>query len=94
MEPNLKFMILVLLLTAVVACVRVLTAKDKVKALPIFIIPLGIGAFTLLAMECLGSCDTAPVALFNETLHEKLDVPTVDRLIAQARQAPAAGHHH
>ncbi|MEY4183096.1 MAG: hypothetical protein RLZZ217_1722, partial [Planctomycetota bacterium] len=24
----------------------------------------------------------------------KLDVPTVDRLIAQARQAPAAGHHH
>jgi NADH:ubiquinone oxidoreductase subunit E len=52
------------------------------------------GAFTLLAMECLGSCDTAPVALFNETLHEKLDVPTVDRLIAQARQAPAAGHHH
>ena len=52
------------------------------------------GAFTLLAMECLGSCDTAPVALFNETLHDKLDVPTVDRLIAQARQAPAAGHHH
>jgi hypothetical protein len=34
------------------------------------------------------------VALFNETLHEKLDVPTVDRLIAQARQAPAGGHHH
>jgi hypothetical protein len=50
MEPNLKFMILVLLLTAVVACVRVLTAKDKVKALPIFIIPLGIGVFTLLAL--------------------------------------------
>lgn len=45
------------------------------------------GMFTLLAMECLGSCDTAPVALFNETLHERLDIPTVDRLIeAVARE--------
>jgi NADH:ubiquinone oxidoreductase subunit E len=49
------------------------------------------GLFTLLAMECLGSCDTAPVALFNETLHEKLDIPTVDRLIAEVKQQNAKG---
>ncbi len=42
------------------------------------------GAFTLLTMECLGSCDTAPVALFNETLHEKLTVEKVDQLIDEA----------
>jgi NADH:ubiquinone oxidoreductase subunit E len=39
------------------------------------------GLFTLLAMECLGSCDTAPVALFNDVLHENLDISTIDRLI-------------
>ncbi|MBC23908.1 MAG: NAD(P)H-dependent oxidoreductase subunit E [Phycisphaerae bacterium] len=44
------------------------------------------GAYTLLAMECLGSCDTAPVALFNEELHENLTIETVDRLIDQAAQ--------
>ena len=49
------------------------------------------GMFTLLAMECLGSCDTAPVALFNETLHEKLDIATVDKLIAEVRQAGGDG---
>ena len=49
------------------------------------------GMFTLLAMECLGSCDTAPVALFNETLHEKLDIATVDQLIAEVRQAGGDG---
>ena len=43
------------------------------------------GMFTLLEMECLGSCDTAPVALFNETLHEKLDISTIDRLIDEVR---------
>jgi NADH:ubiquinone oxidoreductase subunit E len=50
-------------------------------------------------MDCLGSCDTAPVALFNETLHENLDVAALDRLIEAARRAEpahAAGHggHH
>ncbi len=48
------------------------------------------GAFTLLALECLGSCDTAPVALFNETLHEKLTIERVDQLIEEARHG--AGH--
>ncbi len=30
------------------------------------------GKFTLLELECLGSCGTAPAALINETLHEDL----------------------
>ena len=53
------------------------------------------GRFTLIAMDCLGSCDTAPVALFNETLHENLDAAALDRLIDEARRAEpahAAGH--
>lgn len=54
------------------------------------------GRFTLLAMECLGSCDTAPVALFNDKLHEKLTVEKVDALIDQALAIPLdklAGSH-
>ena len=51
------------------------------------------GKFTLISMECLGSCDTAPVALFNETLHENLDVGALDRLIDQAKHAAPGGHH-
>lgn len=49
------------------------------------------GRFTLLALECLGSCDTAPVALFNEKLHENLTIETVDRLIDEAEKG--GGHH-
>ncbi len=30
------------------------------------------GRFTLVELECLGSCGTAPVALIDETLHEQL----------------------
>lgn len=53
------------------------------------------GRVTCIAMDCLGSCDTAPVALFNETLHENLDEATMDRLIDQAMKTDplAAGHH-
>lgn len=32
------------------------------------------GKFTLMHAECLGSCGTAPCALFNERLHENLNV--------------------
>ncbi|MGI9012900.1 MAG: NADH-quinone oxidoreductase subunit NuoE [Phycisphaerales bacterium] len=39
------------------------------------------GCFTLLAMECLGSCDTAPVALVNETLHENLTIEKFDQIL-------------
>ena len=39
------------------------------------------GRFTLLALECLGSCDTAPVALVGETLHENLTIEKIDQII-------------
>ncbi|MFO0828851.1 MAG: NAD(P)H-dependent oxidoreductase subunit E [Phycisphaerales bacterium] len=50
------------------------------------------GAFTLLALECLGSCDTAPVALMNETLHERLTVESLDALIEEARRGGTGEH--
>lgn len=46
------------------------------------------GRFTLLTLECLGSCDTAPVALVNETLHENLTPEKLDQIIDH----PPAGH--
>jgi len=39
------------------------------------------GRFSLITMECLGSCDTAPVALVNETLHENLTPEKLDRIL-------------
>jgi NADH:ubiquinone oxidoreductase subunit E len=45
------------------------------------------GKFTLLTLECLGSCDTAPVALFNERLHENLTIDSIDRLIDEAARS-------
>ena len=39
------------------------------------------GQFTLLALECLGSCDTAPVALVDDTLHENLTIEKVDKIL-------------
>ena len=50
------------------------------------------GKFTLLTMECLGSCDTAPVALFGETLHENLTVAKLDALLDEA-VANVSGSH-
>ncbi len=52
------------------------------------------GKFTLLTMECLGSCDTAPVALFGETLHERLTVEKVDALIDQVLAGKTQASHH
>ena len=49
------------------------------------------GKFTLLALECLGSCDTAPVALFNEKLHENLTIAKVDALIDEAQRGDGKG---
>ncbi|MEM1166483.1 MAG: NAD(P)H-dependent oxidoreductase subunit E [Planctomycetota bacterium] len=37
--------------------------------------------FTLVELECLGSCGTAPVALINETLHENLTPERMAQLI-------------
>ena len=39
------------------------------------------GKFTLLTLECLGSCDTAPVALINDELHESLTIETLDQIL-------------
>jgi len=37
--------------------------------------------FTLIEMECLGACGTAPVALINEALHENLTPEKMEALI-------------
>lgn len=39
------------------------------------------GKFTLIEMECIGSCGTAPAALVNEVLHENLTVEKIDALV-------------
>jgi len=52
------------------------------------------GLFTLLALECLGSCDTAPVALFNDVLHENLSVARIDELIERVRRGGGAAIPH
>lgn len=44
------------------------------------------GLFTLLAMECLGACDTAPCALVNEDRYDCLTIESIDSLIDQIQQ--------
>lgn len=39
------------------------------------------GRFTLVELECLGSCGTAPAALVNEVLHETLTVEQLDKVL-------------
>jgi NADH-quinone oxidoreductase E subunit len=41
------------------------------------------GKFTLLTLECLGSCDTAPVALVGDDLHENLTIERLDRILEE-----------
>ncbi|MCH2145424.1 MAG: NAD(P)H-dependent oxidoreductase subunit E [Phycisphaerales bacterium] len=48
------------------------------------------GRYTLLLLECLGSCDTAPVALFNEELAEHLKVEEVDAILDEIDRVPIA----
>ena len=43
------------------------------------------GRFTLLAVECLGSCGTAPVLMVNNDYHENLTGPDVDRLLSELK---------
>ncbi len=50
------------------------------------------GKFTLLEVECLGSCGTAPVALVGHTLHENLTPEKMYKVIDEAARAPKAGH--
>ncbi len=43
------------------------------------------GLFTLKKVECLGSCDTAPVVQVNEKYHENLDAEELDKLLETLR---------
>ena len=44
------------------------------------------GKFTLLTVECLGSCGTAPMMQVDETYHENLTEETIDRILAELAQ--------
>jgi NADH-quinone oxidoreductase subunit E len=46
------------------------------------------GRFTLVELECLGACGTAPVALVNEVLHEELTVEKLKQIIETLPQDP------
>jgi NADH-quinone oxidoreductase subunit E len=41
------------------------------------------GRFTLITVECLASCGTAPAMQVDETYHENLDEAAVDRILAE-----------
>jgi NADH-quinone oxidoreductase E subunit len=44
--------------------------------------------FTLVELECLGSCGTAPVALINEVLHENLTPAKLDEVLERLPDDP------
>jgi NADH-quinone oxidoreductase subunit E len=48
------------------------------------------GKFTLVELECLGSCGTAPVLMINEVLHETVPVGQIDSLLAALPDDPHA----
>ncbi|MFZ4576520.1 MAG: NADH-quinone oxidoreductase subunit NuoE, partial [Phycisphaerales bacterium] len=50
------------------------------------------GRFTLIELECLGSCDTAPVMLVDEKLHERLTPEMAVKIIGAVKDDH--GHHH
>ena len=49
------------------------------------------GMFTLIELECLGSCDTAPVALVNESLQERLTPESVVKVIDEIQEGAWKG---
>jgi NADH-quinone oxidoreductase subunit E len=49
------------------------------------------GLFTLSKVECLGSCDTAPMFQLNDDYHENLTLQDVDGIIEECRQEAARG---
>jgi NADH-quinone oxidoreductase E subunit len=51
------------------------------------------GMFTLIELECLGSCGTAPVALVNEHLEENITPARVMQVIDEVRAGKWDGHH-
>jgi NADH-quinone oxidoreductase subunit E len=48
----------------------------------------GDGRFTLVELECLGSCGTAPVVLINDVLYENVTCQSIDQLIAELPKDP------
>jgi len=48
------------------------------------------GKYTLVELECLGACGTAPVALVNETLFENLTPEKLDEILAGLPEDPHA----
>jgi len=42
------------------------------------------GRFTLLTVECLGSCGTAPMMQIDETYYEDLTEEKIDRILAES----------
>jgi NADH-quinone oxidoreductase E subunit len=50
------------------------------------------GRFTLIELECLGACGTAPVALINEVLYENLTPESLDKLIDSLPADPHKQH--
>jgi NADH-quinone oxidoreductase E subunit len=43
------------------------------------------GRFSLVEVECLGTCDTAPICQINDEEHGRLDPQSVDRLLESLR---------
>ena len=43
------------------------------------------GRFTLVSVECLGSCGTAPVLMVNERYHEGVTSQDIDRLLTELK---------
>jgi len=52
------------------------------------------GEFTLIELECLGSCGTAPAALIDEKLHEDVTPEGILRAIDDVRAGKGGGHGH
>ena len=46
------------------------------------------GRFTLVELECLGACGSAPVALVNEALYENLTPETLDTVVSKLPEDP------
>jgi NADH-quinone oxidoreductase subunit E len=46
------------------------------------------GKYTLVELECLGACGTAPVALVNDVLYENLTTEDLDKILASLPENP------
>lgn len=51
------------------------------------------GKFTLIELECLGSCGSAPAALVDETLHENLTPERMEKILDEASRSGGHGGH-